>query len=221
MRAGTGLGRSLTEHDGKQRLAQYGVTIPRGMLASPEAAAQAAAQLGFPVVMKASAADLEHKSEVGGVALNIRSIDEAQAAAERLSSLAPNLLIEEMLSDGIAEILVGVTLDPQFGQVLVVGSGGILTEVMKDSSLLLPPWDDKSVRGALEQLSAAQLMKGFRGKPAGDLDALVSLILGVARFAEDHIESLIELDVNPIIVRPRGRGACAVDCVIRLNHLET
>jgi acetyl-CoA synthetase len=218
MHVGTGLGRPLTEHDGKQRLAHHGVTIPRGMLATPEAAAQAAAQLGFPVVMKASAADLEHKSEVGGVALNIRSIEEAQAAVERLSRLAPNVLVEEMLSDGVAEILVGVTLDPQFGQVLVVGSGGILTEVMRDSSLLLPPWDEKSVRRALEQLSAAKLMKGFRGKPAGDMDALVALILNVARFAEDHIESLIELDVNPIIVRPRGRGACAVDCVIRLRE---
>jgi acyl-CoA synthetase (NDP forming) len=210
--------RSLSEADGKAALAAVGVTIPRSRTATPQDAARCAESVGFPVVMKAVGAHLEHKTEVGGVVLNIRSLAEAQAAAERLCRLSDTLLIEEMISDGVAEILVGLIVDPQFGQVLVLGAGGVLTELLADSVTLLPPFTRESLKAAIGGLKVARLLEGFRGKPAGDVDALVDLALGVARYAASNLSTLIEIDVNPVIVRPAGKGAAAVDVLIRLNE---
>lgn len=212
--------RSLSEHAGKQALAGCGVAVPRGRLVPAMDAAAAAAELGFPVVIKASGAHLEHKTEMGAVALNIRSETDAATAARRLAQLSDSLLVEEMLTDGVAEILIGVIVDPQFGQVLVLGAGGVFTEVMSDSVSLLPPWTQASIEAALRRLTVAKLFGGYRGKPAADMPALIAAILGVARYASANVAALIELDVNPVIVRPAGRGAVAVDAMIRLKHFS-
>lgn len=210
---------ALSEYDGKAALAACGVAVPRGSLVSPHDAAEAATALGFPVVLKASAAHLEHKTEVGGVVLNIRTAADAASAAARLAALSDTLLVEEMFTDGVAEVLIGVILDAQFGQVLVIGSGGVFTEIMADSVSLLPPWTRASIESALKRLRVRKLLGGYRGKPAGDTDALVSTILGVARYAANNVASLVEIDVNPVIVRPAGRGAVAVDTMIRLKKI--
>jgi acetate---CoA ligase (ADP-forming) len=210
--------RSMSEADGKAALAAFDVTIPPSRIASPADAARCAESIGFPVVMKAVGAHLEHKTEVGGVVLNIRSRAEAQGAAERLSRLSDTLLVEQMIADGVAEILVGLIVDPQFGQVLVLGAGGVLTELLADSVALLPPFTRESLRTALGTLKVAELLRGYRGKPAGDVEALVDIALGVARYAAENVSSLVEIDVNPVIVRPAGRGAAAVDVLIRLNQ---
>jgi len=209
---------ALGEHDGKAALAEFGVRIPRGRLVPASAAADAALALGFPVVMKASGAHLEHKTEVGGVVLNVRTEADARQAALRLAKLSDTVLVEEMLTDGVAEILIGVIVDPQFGQVLVLGAGGILTEIMSDSVSLLPPWTHASIESALRRLTVAKLMRGYRGKPPADVDALVETILCVARYAAANVATLIEIDVNPVIVRPSGKGAVAVDTMIRLQR---
>jgi acetate---CoA ligase (ADP-forming) len=210
---------TLGEQQGKTELAAYGLATPRGRIVAAHAAAQAAAELGFPVVMKAAAANLEHKTEVGGVALNIRSAVEAAAAAERLAKLSPTLLVEEMFTDGVAEILIGIICDPQFGQVLVLGAGGVFTEIMADSVSLLPPWSRDTIAAGLRRLTIAKLLAGYRGKPAADVDALLEAILSVGRYAAANVSRLVELDVNPIIVRPAGRGAVAVDTMIRMRTL--
>jgi acyl-CoA synthetase (NDP forming) len=209
---------TLSEHEGKAALKEFGVAIPRGDLASPGSAAERAAALGFPVVLKAVGAHLEHKTEVGGVALNIRNAAEAEAAARRLSALSDSLLVEQMTSDGVAEILVGLIVDPQFGQVLVLGAGGVLTELLSDSVTLLPPWTRESVQAALRGLKVGKLLEGHRGKRAGDVEALVDTVLNVTRYASANLATLIELDVNPVIVRPKGCGAVAVDVMIRLTN---
>jgi acyl-CoA synthetase (NDP forming) len=209
--------RTLSEQEGKAALAQFGVGIPRGTIARPGAVRDAAAALGFPVVIKAVGAHLEHKTEVGGVILNVRSAADAAAAGERLAALSDTLLVEEMVTDGVAEVLVGVIVDVQFGQVLVIGAGGVLTEILADSVSLLPPWTAQSIQAALGRLVVSRLLNGYRGKPAGDVGALVESILGVARYASAHLATLIELDVNPVIVRPAGRGVVAVDAMIRLK----
>jgi acetate---CoA ligase (ADP-forming) len=209
---------ALGEHDGKAALAEFGVCIPRGRLVPASAAAEAALALGFPVVMKASGAHLEHKTEVGGVVLNVRTEADARQAALRLAKLSDTVLVEEMLTDGVAEILIGVIVDPQFGQVLVLGAGGILTEIMSDSVSLLPPWTRASIEAALRRLTVAKLLRGYRGKPPADVDALVETILCVARYAAANVATLIEIDVNPVIVRPSGKGAVAVDTMIRLQR---
>jgi acetyl-CoA synthetase len=211
-------GYALSEADGKRALAACGVRTPRGRVVPVSAVAEAAIDLGFPVVIKAVGAHLEHKTEVGGVVLNVRSSAAADAAGKRLGVLSDTLLVEEMVTDGVAEILVGVLVDPQFGQVLVLGAGGVLTELKSDSVTLLPPWTREASSAALARLSVARLLRGYRGSPPGDVTALVDTILGVARYASANLASVLEIDVNPVIVRPAGKGAIAVDALIRLAN---
>lgn len=208
--------RSLSEHEAKSELAAFGVPVPRATLVAAGDAVRAATALGYPVVLKAVAPALEHKSEAGAVILNVRDATQAQAAAERLGRLAPQLLVEEMVSDGVAEILVGVSVDAQFGQLLVLGAGGVLTELLRDSAALLPPFEAGAIEAALRRLRVWPLLPGFRGAPAGDVAALVECIQACARYAGAHLHTLAELDLNPVIVRPRGRGVLAVDALVRL-----
>jgi acyl-CoA synthetase (NDP forming) len=210
---------SLSEADGKAALERFGVAVPRSKRVPPSRAAACAESLGFPVVIKAVGEHLEHKTEVGGVVLNVRNAADAEAAARRLSTLSDTLLVEEMIADGVAEILVGLIVDPQFGQVLVLGSGGVLTELLADSVTLLPPFTKASIESALASLRLGKLLGGYRGKPAGDLSALIDAVLNVTRYAAAHIDTLSEIDVNPIIVRPAGKGAVAVDALIRLKKI--
>ena len=210
------LGLTLSEHEAKTALATFGVRIPRSTLARPVDVADAAQSIGFPVVIKAASAALEHKSDVGGVVLNVRSTAEAAAAAQRLARLSDLLLVEEMINDGVAEMLVGMTVDPQFGQVLVIGAGGVLTELLRDTISLLPPFTPSVIESALRTLTISKLLCGFRGRPAADIQALVEVALACTRYAEANVDRLLELDINPVIVRPAGRGAVAVDALIRL-----
>ncbi|HEY2403969.1 MAG TPA: acetate--CoA ligase family protein, partial [Steroidobacteraceae bacterium] len=216
----SGAARTLTEHAGKAALADFGVSVPRSKVVASTEAAKAAQEIGFPVVIKASGAHLEHNSELGAVVVNIRTPAEAEAAAQRLKQLSDHLLVEQMISDGVAEIIVGMTVDAQFGQVLVIGAGGVLTELLRDTATLLPPFTPTSIEAALNRLKVSKLLKGFRGKPAGDIPALIDTVLACTRYAEANLNTLVELDINPVIVRPAGLGAVAVDALIRLAGQE-
>jgi acetyl-CoA synthetase len=223
-RSPLGAARTLAEHDGKTALAAFGVQIPRSRIiatkdvGSVAAAVVAAAEsIGFPVVVKAAGASLEHKSDVGGVIVDVRCADDAAAAARRVAILSDTILVEEMVSDGIAEILIGVNVDPQFGQILVLGAGGVLTELWRDSVSLLPPFTPAAIEAALMQLTVGKLLAGYRGRPQADIAALVATAMACTRYAEANLDRLLELDINPVIVRPRGQGAVAVDALIRFT----
>ena len=216
-RAGSKTARNLLEREAKQALAAFGLPIPASRQVSIEAAVATAREIGFPVVMKAAAATLAHKSDVGGVILNIGNDAAAEAAAAQLGQLADQVLVEAMVSDGVVEILVGMLVDAQFGLTLVVGSGGVLTELVRDSITLLPPFTRESIASGLQRLAAHKLMAGYRGKPAGDVPALIDAILAITNYATENLAILAELDVNPIIVRPAGAGVVAVDALIRLG----
>jgi acyl-CoA synthetase (NDP forming) len=177
----------------------------------------AAQSVGFPVVIKATGASLEHKSEVGGVVVDVRTAADAAAAAARVAILSDTILVEEMVCDGIAEVLIGVNVDAQFGQILVLGAGGILTELWRDSVSLLPPFTPAAIEAALMQLTVGKLLAGYRGRPPADIGALVATAMACTRYAEAHLDHLVELDINPVIVRRRGQGAVAVDVLIRLT----
>lgn len=208
--------RSLTEPEGKAALAAFGVRIPHSRVVNAHHAPAAAEAIGFPVVMKAASASLEHKSDVGGVVINIRTPAEAKAAADRLARLSDTLLVEEMISDGVAEILIGMTVDPQFGQVLVLGAGGVLTELLRDTVSLLPPFTASAIESAFKRLKVGKLLTGYRGRPPADIAALVETALACTRYAEANVDKLQEIDINPVIVRPAGHGAVAVDALIRI-----
>jgi acyl-CoA synthetase (NDP forming) len=214
-RANRSRGKTLPEHEGKAALAAYGVPVPRSRTVTAGKAASAARALGFPVVMKAAGA-FEHKSDIGGVILDVRTVADAAAAAERLSRISDTLLVEEMVTDAVAEVLIGVSVDPQFGALLMLGAGGVLAELLRDSIILLPPFTSAAVQYALSRLGISKLIGGYRGRPPGDLPALVRTVLACARFAEENVDRLLELDLNPVIVRPAGMGAVAVDALVRL-----
>jgi acyl-CoA synthetase (NDP forming) len=218
-------GECLDEWHAKQRLAAAGVEVPAGRLGGYPALGEMAAALGFPLVLKACGVSFLHKSEQGAVRLGLRSGDEVEDAAQKILAAArahgltvESFLLERMIEDGVAELIVGIHVDPQFGPTLIVGSGGILVELVGDSVSLLLPTDRETVTRALESLRVHALLRGFRGKPPGDIAAAVDAVLRVARFAELHWESIRELDVNPLIIRPEGRGAIAVDALLRLSE---
>ena len=121
-----------------------------------------------------------------------------------------------MITDGVAELLVGVGRDSVFGLYLVIGSGGILVELLGDRRILMLPATATEIRAAIDSLKAGELMRGYRGRAAGDREAAVAAVLVIQEFALEQQDRLLELDVNPLIVRPRGRGVVAVDALIRL-----
>lgn len=210
-------GLTLPEAEGKHLLSVAGLPIPTGRLCSIEDAGQVAESLGFPVVVKASSKDLAHKTEAGGVALNLRSVAAVQEAAHAMSGLCDQVLVEEMITDGVAEVLVGLTVDAQFGLTLVIGSGGTMTEIYRDAVTCLFPIDRAQIRSILERLTVWPLLQGFRGKPAGDVDALIDTVLAIAAFAEARPGEICDLDINPLIVRPLGNNVVAADVLLNID----
>jgi len=210
-----GLVRSLSEWQGKRRLAAQGVPVPEGQLVrTPEEAVAAAEAIGFPVVLKATGAELAHKTELGAVRLNLVDAAAVRDAAASLAGLGEALLVERMAGGAVAELIVGIGRDTLVGLYLVLGSGGTLVELVGDRRILLLPAGRAEVAAAIRSLKVATLLDGHRGRPPGDLDAAVDAVLAVQDFALAHFGRLAELDVNPLIVTPDG--AMAADVLLRL-----
>ncbi|MCA1190723.1 acetate--CoA ligase family protein [Saccharopolyspora sp. 6V] len=206
-----GRDRLLDEPTGKRVLAARGVTVPDGRVVSEPEAPAAAAELGFPVVVKAVSADLAHKSDAGGVRLGLTDREQVRAAVAAMSGLADRFLVERMVGGAVAELIVGVRRDPRFGPALTVGAGGVLVELVRDAVTLLLPVTRAEIRTALAELRIWPLLTGFRG-PAADVDAVVDAVAAIAEHARAD-PRLLELDVNPLLALPHG--AVAVDVLVR------
>ncbi|NIB42187.1 acetate--CoA ligase family protein [Pseudomaricurvus alkylphenolicus] len=214
----------MDEWQSKKTLAAYGLPVPQGQLVHHSEAVAAAELMAYPVVVKVVSSELPHKTEAGAVSLNLSSADAVAAAVEEMVTnvklSAPHVdtervLVEKMSQPPVAELIVGVKREPGFGLALVIGSGGILVELLQDSVNLLLPTTEAEITASLERLKVYKVMSGFRGKPAGDIQATVAAIMAVANYAVDNAEHLAELDVNPLLVLPEGEGAVAVDALIR------
>jgi acyl-CoA synthetase (NDP forming) len=201
-------------------LRQAGISLPRSSVVhSPEEAEAAAAQLGTPVALKVLAPTLAHKTEAGAVRLGLSSPDAVPAAAEELLTPLPahvreggieGLLVQEMILGGL-EIIIGATWDLEFGPILTIGAGGVLTELLGDSVVLGLPVVEEEVRHALRSTRIARLLGGFRGAPPADEEALVRCALGLAELYAR--ESWIgEIELNPVAVLPHG--AVALDALV-------
>jgi acetyl-CoA synthetase len=198
----------------KAALASYGLSVPPSAVsADPHDLPALAAALGFPVVVKALADGLAHKSEVGGVAIGLDSEDAVRRAAAGMAGLAQRFVVERMVEGAVLELLIGVQRDPRLGLGLTLGAGGVLVELVDDVATLLLPTTRGEIRGALTGLRVGPVLEGFRGRTA-DLEAVVSAVEAIARFATDHADRLVEIEVNPLLVLPQG--AVAVDALIRL-----
>ncbi|WP_428954042.1 acetate--CoA ligase family protein [Streptomyces sp. cg35] len=213
-------GKQLSEHAAKQLLRAYGIRVPREQLVTSAAAAvRAASQVGYPVVMKASAPQLAHKSELGLVKVGLTSASQVRDAYRELVDIAryedidlDGVLVCQMVERGV-EMVVGVTHDDLFGATVTVGLGGVLVEVLRDTAVCVPPFGEDRARAALDELRGRALLDGVRGAPPADIDALVEVVLRVQRMALELGDELAELDINPLMVLPRGQGAVALDAL--------
>jgi acetyl-CoA synthetase len=214
-------GKALTEREAKAVLAHYGVPVVGERLTqSADDAVGAADALGYPVVLKVESPDLPHKTEAGVIRLNLRAADEVRvgyaAVMANAAKVSPaprinGVLVQPMVPQGI-EMVVGARNDPLFGPLVVVGLGGILVEVLKDTAVAPAPVTRSEAEGLLRQLKGVALLDGFRGMPGANVERLAQVISDVSRFAADHRDTVTELDVNPLICA--GDRITAVDALI-------
>jgi acyl-CoA synthetase (NDP forming) len=218
----------VPEYKAKDLLGPIGIPFPKSQLATSLEQAQAAAQaLGYPIVLKAQSADLSHKSDAGGV---IVGLADAEALAQGWARLAANIaqhrpglvldgvLVEAMGARG-TELIVGARNDPEWGPVTLVGFGGVQAEILQDVRLLPPDLDEAAILAELDQLKSAALLRGFRGAPALDVQAVAALVarIGALLLGEPRIR---EIDLNPVIVYPHGQGAVALDALMLVDPAE-
>ena len=208
-------------------LAAYGVPVPaEAIVASADAAVEAAARIGFPVVLKVASELIPHKTEMGGILLGVK--DEAAVRAgfdllavrtrahlgDRLPADQPaEVLVQQQVVDGV-EMIAGIVVDEQFGPFVLIGSGGVLAELLKDTVLLPAPTTPGEVLRAIDGLRAKDLLAGFRGAPPADKAAFADVVTSLSRLAADHADVLAEMDLNPVLVRPEGKGVVAVDALV-------
>ena len=207
---------NLDEAHAKGEIESFGVGVPRGeRVASIDALKNAAQSLTYPLVLKACDAALLHKSDAGAVMVGIEDFDGLVAGAETLFSRYPSLLVEEMVTDTVCELIVGVRQDPVIGPWMMIGSGGIYAELLGDTRVTLLPARDDEFATMISSLKIHPLLNGYRGSEAGDVPALLATLQSVSDFVMKRRESLVELEINPLLVRPKDKGVCAVDAVLQ------
>lgn len=216
----------IPEYRAKALLAQAGIPVPAGHLARNLAEAEtAAAKLGFPVALKAQAADLSHKSDAGGVILGLDNLaalaDGWRRLAANLANAAPGLvldgvLVERMAPKGGLELILGMRNDPAWGPVVAIGLGGVQAEALGDVRLLPPDLDTAEIIAELHKLKAARLLGPFRGAPARDIPAIAAIVASLGAFVMAHPE-IAEIDINPLMVFAEDHGALALDALIAVR----
>jgi acyl-CoA synthetase (NDP forming) len=205
----------------KQALADHGVVIPGAQVCRDEdEAVTAAAWLGT-VVMKAVSKDLAHKTEAGAVILNLKDEAGVRAAFDHLIGLGEAVLVERMIAQPVAELIVGLRRDPVLGLHLLIGAGGVLAEMLGDTMIVMLPVDADEIGVALSNLKISALLRGWRGGPVADISALVEAVLAIQAFGLANAARLEELEVNPLIVCEAGHGAFAVDALVRMREEES
>jgi len=206
-------GQLLGEAEGLALLADYGIPVlPYRLAVNLAEAKQAASGLGYPVVLKTAMPEIAHKSDVGGVMLNLGD----EAAVERAyrdldQRLGPQVLVTRYAPGGV-ELVLGLKIDPQFGPLILVGAGGILVELMRDVQAALAPIDEAGARRMIDRLTVRRLLAGMRGAPPSDLTALAQAIVRLSALAVDLKDHLAEIDINPLLVKPQG--CVALDALI-------
>ena len=223
--------KALTEFQSKQVLAAYGVSCTRELLCtSAEETVAAARQIGPPVALKVMSPQILHKTEAGVIALNLADEGEIRSTYDRLMEAAraydpqahiDGVLCQQMAAGTAAETIVGLIVDPQFGPAVIFGMGGIMVEVLGDRALGIPPMDRNTARAMIEQTRTSRVLKGWRGAPPADIEALVDVLIAVGNLALDWGDRIEALDINPLLVLPDGQGTLAVDALLVLkDNLE-
>lgn len=208
---------ALSEHAAKRFLAGFGIPVSREILApDPDAAAAAAAAMGFPVVLKVSGATLSHKTELGGVVLNLRSPEDVRDEARRLLTIGgcEAVLVQEMVR-GERELLCGLTRDAQLGPCVMFGLGGVLTEALEDAVFRLAPLAPADALEMLQEIRGAKILGPFRGEAPADLPTLSRILVALGEIGRQY-DAVSAVDINPVKIRPDG-APVAVDALISLQ----
>lgn len=216
----------LTEHRAALVLNAYGIPTPRGIMTySADEARSAAEEIGCPVVLKIQSPDILHKTDVGGLEINLSSPEEVRGAYERICSSinrrfpharVEGVLVQEMLPRS-TEVIIGVKQDELFGPTVMFGLGGVFVEVMEDVSFRVAPLSPHDAREMILEIRGYSLLEGVRGMPPADLEALEDILLKVSRLAVELSDHIAEMDINPLFVFPAGGGAMAADALITRN----
>ncbi|MEK9742574.1 MAG: acetate--CoA ligase family protein [Gammaproteobacteria bacterium] len=207
---------ALDEHDAKELLRKAGIATPLGAKVSDLASLKSAAsELTFPLALKACDSSLLHKSELGAVHLGIEDVPTLLSIGERLLDRFDALLVEEMIPDAVGELIVGINHDAVIGPWMMIGSGGLFAELLNDREIVLLPAQIPDLERAIDSLKASALIAGYRGAPLGDRAALIDALKALSDFWQLNHDTLVELEINPLLVRPQGKGVCAVDAVLR------
>jgi acyl-CoA synthetase (NDP forming) len=199
---------TLSEAEAKAALAHSGLTVPAARVVSLDDIDNQG-DFPFPAVLKAQG--LAHKSDAGGIALNLTSLDAVKSAAQNMGR--DSFLMEQMITGAVCEILIGVVADPAHGFVLTLAAGGVMTEILKDSTTLVLPVTSQDVTEAFQRLKIAPILNGYRGQPAADMAALVDAVMSVQSYVQQNMNDVLEVEINPIIATPTT--AIAVDALIR------
>ena len=216
---------ALAEHVSKQCLASYGIPATKEVLLPLDAIlALKDTPVSFPVAVKLASADIPHKTEADAVLLNVNTLDELKAAAQAVvnggKKHAPNARIDgisvQEMASGI-EMIAGAVNDPHFGPYVMVGLGGVLTEVLHDVSHRFAPVTPDDAREMLAELKGAKILEGYRGAPPADVEALVDVLVRLSWLIHDHRDRVAEIDVNPLFVRAKGKGVVAADALVVLR----
>jgi acyl-CoA synthetase (NDP forming) len=210
-------GEPIAELEGLAFLADYGIPTVAGRAAvSVDGAVAAAEAAGYPVVLKTAAPGVTHKSDVGGVRLDLGDADSVRAAyADVAGRLGPEVVVAPMAPDGV-EVALGVIRDATFGPLVLIAAGGVLVELLHDRALALPPLDVEGARRLIDGLQMRPVLDGVRGAPTADVDALAAALSRLSVLAADLGDLLAALDVNPMIVHPSG--CVAVDALVEPAH---
>ena len=210
------INKQLTEFEGKQLLMKYGIPIPKGLLVKNlTEALKAAEDITYPVTLKVSVTKLSHKTELGGVRLNIQNSIMLEEACNDLFKISSLLLIEKMIEDSVCELIIGIDHDPTFGKHIIIGAGGIFVELLKDNSVLILPVSREDIQQALSKLKVYQLLQGYRDDLKGDIEAVIDAVMSVIELIK--VNDVEELDINPLLVLKEKNGVVAADTLIRLN----
>lgn len=219
--------RFLSEHDSKIMLSNAGIPVPKEKIAkNEEEALRIADEFGFPLVMKIESADIPHKSDAGGVKLNIRSKEDVLKSFEEIMTNVRNynsdacingILMQEMLPKGL-ELILGVKNDPLFGPMILCGLGGVFVEIFKDVSLYPAPLNHKEALDMIKSLKGYPLLTGYRGAKELDVESMADLIVKASEFAVANKETVAEVDINPVFLYEKGNGLSVADSLILIKE---
>jgi acetyltransferase len=218
---------TIGDFEARAIMTAYGLKIPQSQVAATaDEAVQTAVKIGYPVVLKIASPDILHKTDVGGVKVNLRNATEVRDAFDLMVYRAQRYLpearilgclVQEMAPPGGLEVLVGMNRDPQFGPLVTFGLGGIYVEILKDVTFRISPFSPLEAEEMLGEIRASALLEGVRGQPPVDKQAIVDVLLRVSQLVQDFPE-IVEMDINPLMVYHQDQGAVSIDMRLVLSR---